>query len=243
MLEVDRNDVDLMEDSMPHWWAVHQVLRNWKEEHELDLEKAPRVEDLLYDHISPKVRLEQCRYFADAVEELRQEGNAGAAVRRYVEAFVFLCRSSLDCEAYFLNAALGLELEDFDCNVFAVQTALRTNDEFAGVHDAFSRGTDSGHGTWFWHLNRLRNVATHRMVSASANVLRVGSGPTHPTADLFFLPDDPEERRGFSGSPILGCGAYTSRVLGKSLAFVEDVEKELLSCLDQSRAGLRGPTA
>ena len=225
------NDRGLDSAAMPNWWRVSVSLQGlWKGLAESDPRRAC-IDNLLYEHLSAKVRMEQSTWFADVIQTLRLEKNVGGAVRRYFEAFVFLCRSALDCEACFINDLCQLGLSERVVDFGSVKKALVSRHKYKKLLSALARETDNAKGTWFWHFNLLRNSDTHRTVSASAVVYCVGRIPEYCKHDKYFLLEDPRDRKSFGKNADFGVGAYTANVLAKTAAAIEAAEGVLADYL------------
>jgi hypothetical protein len=217
---------------MPNWWQVHTRLLEGKGGLGETDPRRERFEGLLYEHISPKVRIEQSKWFTDVVKSLRLEQNVVAAVRRYFEAFVFLCRSALDCEAYFINDLCGVGLTEGHVNFVRLKEVLKQRPDLATLLAVLEQDTSASPCSWFWHFSKLRNSATHRTVSGSAIVLCVGGVPEYRRHDRYFVLANPEDRMSFGKDAKFGVGAYTDGVLAKTFDVIESAEGVLAEYLE-----------
>ena len=226
------NDTELLAVDTPNQWRVHRFL--------LDREKGlaekdplrMRLSGLLYEHLSAKVRIEQSMWFANVIESLRLEQNVGGAVRRYFESFVFLCRSALDCEAYFINDLCGVGLTEGHVNFVRLKEALKQRPDLATLLAVLEQDTSASPCSWFWHFSKLRNSATHRTVSGSATVFCVGGVPEYRRHDRYFVLTNPEDRMSYGKDAKFGVGAYSDGVLAKTFDVIESAEGVLAEYLE-----------
>ncbi len=227
------NDIELLAVDTPNQWRVHRFLldraRGLAEKDPLRM----RLSGLLYEHLSAKVRIEQSMWFANVIETLRLEQNVGGAVRRHFESFVFLCRSALDCEAYFINDLCEVGLTESQVHFLRLKDALKSRQDLLALLTVLDKDTGMSQGTWFWHFTKLRNSATHRTVSGSAVVHCVGGVPEYRKHDRYFVLEDPEDSKSFGKNPKFGVGAYAADVLAKTFDVIETAEGILAEYLER----------
>jgi|GEM_PF-4034547 len=213
-----------------NWWQLHNFLLNQKKQVKSNGERE-KIDNILTQSVTVKIRIEYSHYFASEVLRLRMNDKSGDELRRNFEAWLFFTRSSLDCLAQLIRDICNLELEDRDVDILQVTNKLNNHKNFQSLCSFLKTNIDKSEGTWFCHLNQLRNIVTHRTVVPIMQYVYIGM-PTPERNDLRFTLEKPRVFKSFVNKPELGLGNYAEDKFNKVYEVVEKVCEILYSKLN-----------
>ncbi|GAH92231.1 unnamed protein product, partial [marine sediment metagenome] len=97
---------------------------------------------------------------------------------------------------------------------------------------------DNHDGTWFWHLNQLRNLVTHRSVVRVTQYGYIGM-PAPKRDDLRFTLENPNDLGSFSEKPEFGLGQYAEDQFNRVYDVVEKVCSILFTGLSENKIQIK----
>ncbi|GAH90196.1 unnamed protein product [marine sediment metagenome] len=205
-----------------NWWQLHNFLLEQKKQVEKSKGDRRKIDNILFVSSTVKIRIEYSHYSASEVLRLRMDAKAGDILRRNFETWLFFIRSSLDCLAQLIKEICHLELIDREVDILRVINKLNNHKNLQSLCRFLKKAIDNSEKTWFWHLNQLRNVVTHRRVVPMMQYEYIGM-PTPKRNDLRFTLEKPCDFKSFVNKPELGFGNYAEDKFNKVYEVVEKV--------------------
>lgn len=205
-----------------HWWQLHNFLLNEKKKIEASNNDKAKIDNILYQSITVKIRIQYSHHFATEILRFRLNDKSGDVIRRNFEAFLFFIRSVLDCLAQLITDLCNLRLDDREVNIIKVKDKLSKYKNLATLYSFLKSEINNASGTWFWHLNKLRNLVTHRSVIPMVQHVYIGM-PIPARDDLRFTLENPEDIKSLTDKPEFGLGFYAENKFNKVYEIIEKV--------------------
>lgn len=212
----------MIEPEFINWWQLHNFLLEQKKQVEKSKGDRRKIDNILFVSSTVKIRIEYSHYFASEVLRLRMDDKAADESRRNFEAWLFFIRSSLGCLAQLIRDICNLELQDRNVDILQVINKLNNHKNLQSLCSFLKTNIDKSEGTWFYHLNQLRNIVTHRTVVPMTQYVYIGM-PTPERDDLRFTLESPLNFKSFVNKQELGLGNYAEDKFNKVYEVVEKV--------------------
>lgn len=225
--------MSLKEPTFENWWKLHNILEIEQKGIKNSGGTCDNLDKILFSCSTVKIRLEYSHYFAKEVQNFRMDSKAGDEIRRNFEAWFFFVRSTLDCLAQMVNDLCNIGLRDRDVSIARLIRELATHEDLQSFYYYLQKEIDSNTGTWYWHLNELRNLVAHRSVVRMAQHVYVGM-QTPKRNDLRFTIEDPNDPSSFSEKPEFGLGQYAEDQFNRVYNVVEKVCEILFTNLSKN---------
>lgn len=222
--------MSLIELTFENWWELHNILEAQQKHIKNSGGTCDNLDKILFGCSTVKIRIEYSHYFCKEIQNLRMDGEAGDKIRRNFEAWLFFVRSTLDCLAQMVNEICDLGLPDNKVNIFNILDVLQNHKNLQNLNSYLQSAIDNNVGAWFWHLNQLRNLVTHRSVARMTQHVYIGM-PTPKRDDLRFTLENPNDPSSFSEKPEFGLGQYAEDQFNMVYQVIEEVCKIIFSAI------------